>query len=442
MMSHTAITQDPTLAQILPKTFLHGFGSASYQIEGGYPEDSRGPSIWDEALKDSKANGNDAVDSYHLWQEDIALLKKYGATAYRFSVSWPRVIPLGGKDDPINQKGLDYYSDLIDGLLTANITPMITLYHWDLPLELEKRYHGWLANGLDKEKFLDDFENYASLLFRTYGDRVKHWSTINEPHIFTMLTGLVLKRSTFKTEVDMWKQGNNLILGHARVVDLYRREFKATQKGVIGIALNCEWVEPIDRSIEAEAASLQANDLMLGWFADPIFLGKHNETIKKIAGPNLEDFTSKEWSLIHGSSDFFGLNHYGTRYSTGKFLSSPTTPELFFGGIEQVTEDPQGNTIGRRGHQGHPYNVPWGFRKLLGFIHQKWTSAAVSGKAIPIYILENGWSTEDEAQRTLEEIINDTERQDYYAGYLEAMLRAIKEDGILIEGYFGWSLLE
>ncbi|KAG9029116.1 hypothetical protein FRB95_005659 [Tulasnella sp. JGI-2019a] len=442
MASPITITQDPTLAHILPKTFLHGYGSASYQIEGGYPEDGRGSSIWDEALKDSKANGNDAVDSYHLWQEDIALLKKYGATAYRFSVSWPRIIPLGGKNDPVNQKGLDYYSNLIDGLLAANITPVITLYHWDLPFELEKRYHGWLANGSDKEKFLQDFENYARLLFRMYGDRVKHWITFNAPHIFTMLTGLFLKRGAFNTEVDMWKQGNNLILGHARVADIYKREFKIAQKGRIGITLNCDWVEPIDGSAGAKAASLQANDIMLGWFADPIYLGKHNETVKRIAGPALDDFTPEEWSLIYGSSEFFGLNHYRARYSTGKFLSSPNTLELFFGRAEQVTEDLQGKLIGRKGHNGHPYNVPWGFRKLLVLIHQKWTSVAVSGKAIPIYVTENGWSTENEAQKTLEEIVNDTERQEYFAGYLEAMLRAIKEDGVLIEGYFGWSLLE
>ncbi|KAG8997910.1 hypothetical protein FRB94_007380 [Tulasnella sp. JGI-2019a] len=442
IMAAMTIVQDPTLSQILPKTFLHGYSSASYQIEGGSQEDGRGPSVWDDALKNSKDNGNDAVDSYHMWQEDIELLKKYGATAYRFSISWSRVIPLGGKDDPVNQKGLDYYSNLIDGLLAANITPFITLHHWDLPLELERRYNGWLATDSQKESLFQDFQNYARILFRTYGDRVKHWVTLNEPHIYTMYSAIVLKRATFNTEVDMWKQGNNLIIGHARVVDLYRREFKSSQKGTIGISLNCDWAEPIDSSSDAKAASLQISDLTLGWFADPIFLGKHNETVKRIAGPALDDFTQEEWSLIYGSSEFFGFNHYGTRYSTGKSLSSPNTLELFFGRAEQVTEDLHGKPIGRRGHHGHPYNVPWGFRKLLVFIHQKWTSAAASGNAIPIYVTENGWATEDEAKKTLEEILNDTERQEYYAGYLEAMLRAIKEDGILIEGYFGWSLLE
>ncbi|KAG8881832.1 hypothetical protein FRB98_004101 [Tulasnella sp. 332] len=428
----TRIDQDPTLAGTLPKTFLYGYSSASYQIEGGSQQDGRGPSNWDEALKDT-ANGNEAVNSYNLWRDDIELLKKYGATSYRFSISWSRIIPLGGRNDPINQMGLNYYSDLIDSLLAANITPFVTLTHFDMPLELENRYNGWLANGDKTESLFRDFENYARLLFKTFGDR---------PHIYTLLSAVFLKRDRWDNEVGMWKQGNNLILGHARAVDVYRREFQSAQHGVIGISLNCDWAEPIDGSAEAKAASLQVNDVILGWFADPIFLGKRNATVQSIAGSALEDFTPANWKLIHGSSDFFGLNHYGTKYCTGKIIVEPNLPQLFFGGAEQVAEDLHGKPIGRKGHAGHPYNVPWGFRKLLNAVHNKWTSASVTGKAIPIYITENGWSSEDEAKRTFEDIINDTERGEYYAGYIEAMLRAMNEDGVLIQGYLAWSLLE
>ncbi|KAG8881514.1 hypothetical protein FRB97_009441 [Tulasnella sp. 331] len=426
----TTITQDPKFAGMLPKTFLHGYASASYQVEGGYQQDDRGPSNWDEALKDM-INGNEADNSYNMWRDDIELLGHP-----------TRLVASGGKNDPVNQKGLDYYSSLIDGLLAANITPFITLTHFDTPLELEKRYNGWLATGEKAELFFQDFENYGRLLFKTYGDRVKHWITINGPHVYTLLSAAFLKKATFNTEVDMWKQGNNLMMGHARVVDVYRQEFYPTQHGMIGISLNCDWAEPIDGSAEAKAASIQVNDVILGWFADPIFLGKHNATIQRIAGSALDDFTPADWKLIHGSSDFFGLKHYGTKYCTGKIPTEPNLMVLFFGRVEQVVEDLQGKPIGRKGHGGHPYNVPWGFRKILNIVHNRWTSASVTGKAIPIYITENGWSSENESQRTFEEIINDTEREEYYAGYIEAMLRAIKEDGILVQGYLAWSLLE
>ncbi|KAG8846892.1 hypothetical protein FRB96_001737 [Tulasnella sp. 330] len=129
-----------------PKTLLHGHASTSFQVEGGYQQDGPGPSNWDEGLKDM-INGNEPDNSYNMWKDDIELLKKYGATSYRFSISWSRFIPLGGENDLVNQKGLDYYSSLIDGLLAVSVTPFITLTYFNTPLELEKRYSGWLATG-------------------------------------------------------------------------------------------------------------------------------------------------------------------------------------------------------------------------------------------------------------------------------------------------------
>ena len=169
------------------------------------------------------------MDSYHLFHEDIKLLKLYGANSYRFSISWSRVKPLGGKDDPVNEPGLAYYDQLIDALLGEGITPWVTLYHWDLPLELEKRYGGWQTDN--KQEIIDDFVSYAGLLFERYGDRVQNWITLNEvrdmdgslwvtvgkkgpanvfswvpskPHIFTMLSSFGLKQP-WNRETDTWK---------------------------------------------------------------------------------------------------------------------------------------------------------------------------------------------------------------------------------------------
>ncbi|KAF7797667.1 hypothetical protein EIP86_008867 [Pleurotus ostreatoroseus] len=160
----------------LPKDFVWGYATASYQIEGSVDEDGRGPSIWDTFCKTTGKtrngeSGDVATDSYRLWKEDIALLKSYGVKAYRFSISWSRIIPKGGRNDNINEKGIAHYRIVIEELIKNGITPFVTLYHWDLPQELQDRYGGWL----NKEEIVPDFVNYAKILFSSYGDLVKNW---------------------------------------------------------------------------------------------------------------------------------------------------------------------------------------------------------------------------------------------------------------------------
>jgi beta-glucosidase len=167
-----------------PSNFEWGFATASYQIEGGVNDDGRGPCIWDafthlEPSRTNGANGDVACDHYHLWEKDLDLLAKYGAKAYRFSLSWSRIIPLGGRDDPINEAGLAFYDKLIDGLIARGIKPWLTLYHWDLPLALHERYLGWL----NIEESQRDFERYARVCYERFGDRVKNWITLNEPWV-------------------------------------------------------------------------------------------------------------------------------------------------------------------------------------------------------------------------------------------------------------------
>jgi beta-glucosidase len=171
----------------LPKDFQLGFATASYQIEGAVAEDGRGPSIWDvfchlEPTRTKGANGDVACDHYHRLEEDLDLLKRYGSDMYRFSISWSRVIPLGGRDDPVNEAGIAFYDRVIDGCLKRGITPWVTLYHWDLPQGLHERYGGWL----DVQESQKDFERYARLCYERFGDRVKHWITLNEPWIVSI----------------------------------------------------------------------------------------------------------------------------------------------------------------------------------------------------------------------------------------------------------------
>lgn len=226
------------------------FGICSYQIEGAPHEDGRADSIWDSFCRiPGKIAGGDsgdvACDSYHRADEDIALLKELGAKSYRFSLSWSRIIPLGGRNDPINEKGLQYYIKLVDGLRAAGIEPMITLFHWDLPDELHKRYGGML----NKDEFVKDYENYARVCFKAFGSKVKYWITFNEPWCSSVLgygTGLFApgrcsdrtKSAEGDSAREPWIVGHSLLIAHGAAVKAYRDDFKAQNGGQIGITLN------------------------------------------------------------------------------------------------------------------------------------------------------------------------------------------------------------
>lgn len=251
----------------LPADFLWGFATAAcvslplvqskyvltccrYQIEGGATADGRGPSIWDTFCQipgkiADGSSGDVACDSYHRTPQDIELLKKTGAKAYRFSISWSRVIPLGGRTDPVNQAGLNYYVKFADDLLAAGIVPFVTLFHWDLPDELEKRYGGFL----NKEEFVADFVNYARVMFEAMGPRVKHWITFNEPFCSAILgysigqfapghTSDRRKSPIGDSSTEPWIVGHHILLAHATSVKAYRDEFKSRDGGEIGITLN------------------------------------------------------------------------------------------------------------------------------------------------------------------------------------------------------------
>lgn len=195
----------------LPSDFLLGFATASYQIEGAVAEDGRGKSIWDtfchlSPTRTKGANGDVACDHYHRYEEDLDLLKKYGAKAYRFSISWSRIIPEGGRGDSVNEAGIAFYNRLIDGLLSRGITPWATLYHWDLPQGIHDRYGGWL----NVEESQKDFEHYARVCYERFGDRVKRWITFNEPWIQSIFVSRkiaeVSDQGSYVSGVLNWRQ--------------------------------------------------------------------------------------------------------------------------------------------------------------------------------------------------------------------------------------------
>ncbi|CAN1828894.1 Beta-glucosidase 24 [Linum perenne] len=284
--------------------FLFGATSSSYQYEGGTWKDGRRPSIWDayshsysDRILDG-SNGDVATDSYRLYKDDIALVKQMGMNTYRFSVSWSRVLPNGKLSGGINKRGIEYYNKVINEIISQGLTPFVTLLHLDYPQALQDEYDGFLSR-----RILNDFRNFADLCFKEFGDRVKYWVSINEPH--------TLSRGGFTVgDLAPGRCSNT----HATVVQLYRRKYQAAQKGIIGMSMNVDWFIPYSSSEEDKRAANRSLDFMFGWFMDPITRGDYPESMKQYVGKRLPRFTKQESELMKGSFDFIGVNYYTGRY--------------------------------------------------------------------------------------------------------------------------------
>lgn len=378
--------------------------------------------------------------SYYKTKEDVALLKSYGVTGYRFSLSWTRIIPLGGANDPVNEAGIQYYSNLIDELLANNITPFVTLFHWDIPQALEDRYGGML----NKEKYTPDFVRYAGVCFERFGNRVKHWITYNEPGVYS-LAGYAAgvhaparsSNRALNSEGDSSTEpfivGHTELVSHAYAVKLYHEKFQTEQGGMIGITLHGNYSEPWDEEDpkDVEAAE-RAREFEIAWYADPVHkTGDYPASMRAQLGDRLPYFTDEEKKLVLGSSDFYGMNSYTTFFIRHK----DTPPELddHSGNVEKLDTNSKGVSRGPESDTYWLRTAPWGFRKLLNWIWKRYS--------VPIYITENGTTAKGETAPT-EQVLDDKFRQEFFNGYLEAIGRAVKEDGVDIRSYFAWTFTD
>ncbi|KAH9327698.1 hypothetical protein KI387_007876 [Taxus chinensis] len=311
-------------AKDFPAGFSFGIGSAAYQYEGAAADDGRKPSIWDTFVH-IKGNtfdggtGDVAVDQYHRYKEDIGLMSTMGIDGYRLSISWSRLIPDG--NGLINPKGLEYYNNLINELVSNGIQPHVTLYHFDLPQALEDAYGGFVSPHI-----VGDFVAYADICFREFGDRVKYWSTFNEPNIFAFAgydTGnFPPQRCSYpfgnctagNSTVEPYIVAHNVLIAHAAAVELYREIYQAKQGGWIGLVLLMNWPIPLTNKSTDIAATQRYNDFGVGWFLDPIVHVDYPASMRKIVGSRLPLFTKEQVRKIQGSSDFIGINHYFSVY--------------------------------------------------------------------------------------------------------------------------------
>lgn len=404
------------------KDFAWGVATASYQIEGAYREGGKGLSIWDVFSHDKGRTfcghtGDVACDHYHRFREDIALMKQIGVNSYRFSISWPRIIPDGtGK---VNEEGLRFYSELVDELIKNGIEPYITLYHWDLPYELHKR-GGWLNPDCTKW-----FARYAAVVVSALSDRVKNFITFNEPQCFIGLGYLHGEQAPGLKcmQKDIFAMSHNVLKAHGSAVIAMREAAKQPIRigyaptGTLGIP-----VTESEKDIKAAwdysfgCSELENWTWNVSWWSDPVFLGHYPEDALKAFAEYLPEITDEDLKLISQPIDFYGQNIYhGTYVKAGE------------NGESIVVEKPMGHAKTAVNWPVTPECLRWGTK----FLHKRY------GK--PVYITENGMAAHDAV--SLDGKVHDPNRSNYIERYLSELEKATDE-GADIGGYFHWSFMD
>ncbi|XP_036996630.2 cytosolic beta-glucosidase [Artibeus jamaicensis] len=418
-----------------PVGFGWGAATAAYQVEGGWDADGKGPSAWDTFSHQGgervfkNQTGDVACGSYTLWEEDLKCIKQLGLTHYRFSLSWSRLLP-DGTTGFINQKGIDYYNKIIDDLLANQVTPLVTLFHFDLPQALENQ-GGWLA-----EATIESFDKYARFCFSTFGDRVKLWITINEPNVFALRA---YDFGTFPPGVPHpgtggYQAAHNLIKAHARAWHSYDSLFRKEQKGMVSLTIFSAWMEPADpNSVSDQEAAKRALAFHLDFFAKPIFIdGDYPEVVKSqvasmsqkqgYPSSRLPQFTEEEKRMIKGTADFFAMHYYSTRLVKYQENDKGELGVLRDAEIEYFT-DPSWISL------DWVYVVPWGIRKLLKYIKDTYNNPV-------IYITENGFPQGDPTS------LDDSQRWEYFRQTFQELFKAIQLDKVDLKVYCVWSLLD
>ncbi|NXG61013.1 LPH hydrolase, partial [Hemiprocne comata] len=432
------LERDYFLQDVFPSGFLWGVSTGAINIEGAWAEDGKGESIWDQFGHAGHVHMNQtadvACDSYYKTSYDVYLLRGLNPQLYKFSISWPRVFP-AGTNETINFKGVAYYNQLINQLLDSNIEPMVTLFHWDLPQALQ------VLGGWQNDSIIDAFVNYADFCFSTFGDRVKFWITFHEPWVISYAGYGTGEHPPGITDpgVASYKVAHTILKAHAKVWHLYNDKYRSQQRGKVGLVLNSDWAEPkTPTNSEDVRASERYLQFMLGWFAHPIFVnGDYPDILKaQIQEVNqhcsttvaqLPLFTEEEKSWVKGTADFFGLSHY-TSHLVSAGTNRTCTPGYESIGNFSLHVDPSWP----RTASSWIHVVPWGLRRLLKFVSQEYT-----GTKIPIYIAGNGVPTEDTG-----DLINDTQRVDYFHQYINEALKGVKLDAVDVRSYIARSLVD
>ena len=396
-----------------PKDFLWGVATSAYQIEGAVDEDGRGESIWDvfshtPGKIHSDENGDIACDHYHRYKEDVKSMAELGVKAYRFSISWCRIFPDGKKN--LNEKGLDFYSKLVDELLKHEIKPFPTLYHWDLPQALQGN------GGWENRETVNWFEKYSYTVFKRLGDRVKNWITLNEPFCSSFLGYVTGEHAPgYRNEVKRaLNVAHNLLLAHGKSVKILREEVRG---GRIGIANAVNIVSPASENEDDIRSARMVDEILNGWYHEPIASGRYPDELSKMYEfmGYMPEIGEDDMKIISEPMDFWGVNYYSR-------VLVKSNPEKF-GGFEWVGGDLEKTDMG---WEVYPKGIYEAIVKVRNY------------KELPVYITENGMADRDEL---VDGRVEDRRRIRYIKDHLRWLHKAIKE-GHDVRGYFVWTLMD
>ena len=390
-----------------PPDFVWGVATSSFQIEGAATKDGKGPSIWDQFCRvpgviADASHGEVACDHYHRWSEDLDLVAKLGVDAYRFSVSWPRVRP--GGTGAWNDKGLDFYDRLVDGLLKRGIKPYITLNHWDLPAELQA------AGGWTQRDTVHRFVEYAVGIAERLGGRAVSITTHNEPWVMSMLgheTGVFAPG--IKNRAAAMQVSHHLLLSHGLALQALRAQ-GCTAK--LGIVLNVSPIQPAtDSAADMEKAHLEDGRLVR-WYMDPLFKASYPQDVLEFLGADAPRIDAGDMQAIASPMDFLGINYYSRSVVSA---------------VDEWKVHDSGYGITDMGWEIYP-------RGLTDVLLRLQRDYPVP----PLYVTENGGAFKDQL---VDGHVNDSERTDYIARHIDAVGDAIRQ-GVPMEGYMVWSLLD
>lgn len=420
-----------------PKDFLWGSASAAYQVEGAWNEDGKGKSVWDNFVRIpgktfKGTNGDEAVDHYHRYKEDVALMKEMGLKAYRFSIAWTRIFPEGKGE--VNEKGLAFYNNLINELVANDIEPVVTLYHWDLPQALQDQYGGW-----ESREVIQDFDNYCITLFKAFGDRVKYWVSLNEQNVFIMHGYLMAMHPPGVTDMKRMYQANHIAnLANATVINSFH---KLVKNGKIGPSFAYSPTYPATCKPEDVLAAETSEEFQSHFWMDVYTRGEYPKMslqyLQSIGvAPDIQDGDME--LLKSAKPDFLGVNYY----------QSATVAMNPIGGVGMSGEM---NTTGKKG-TSQERGIPGLFKSVhnphLEATNWDWTidpaglrmalHRMTSRYHLPILITENGLGEYDKVE-------NDEINDDYRIEFLEKHVHACREaisDGVDLLGYCTWSFTD
>jgi len=394
--------------------FLWGCATSSYQIEGAGREDGRVESIWDRfadtpgRVRDG-SNGLVACDHYHRWPQDFDIAQEMGLNSYRFSIAWPRIFTsIGGAP---NQKGLDFYSRLVDGMLERGLQPWATLYHWDLPQALQD------IGGWENRATVDAFVDFADAMTRTLGDRIKHWITHNEPWCTAIIGNYEGWHAPGNTSLKTALQvAHNVLVSHGKAAPVIRANVADAK---VGMAVSLHPLRAASASLEDQAAKERHDGLRYRWFLDPLFGRGYPQATLDLIKDAAPDVAPGDMEAIAVKTDFLGVNYYFPEVVANDPGHAP-----FYAKVLPTTS-------GEITAMGWPV-VPEGLAELLTRIENDYHPG-------PMYVTENGSAFEDMVGADGD--VDDVQRRHYLMRHLACLKDAI-DNGVPVKGYFAWSLLD